>query len=207
MMPREDRRQGRKRPLDQILNPQLPTSPATGGVGTTGQITGPVDEVLADDGGNGGGETNPWVNPFMEVYETTKAGSLQNLEEMQKKMAESFAHKGGYFGGKHAISQSDVATKTGTFLDQLLAETELGATKMQYEDWKRAEDQKMNLLNIIPLLLGTESFENIVSQPGQGKGGALGSLAGAGAGSILGPMGGAVGSGMGENIMGGKGGN
>jgi len=206
MMPREDGRHGRRRPLDQILNPQLPTSPATpatGGVGTTGGITSPVDEVLADDGGNGGGETNPWVNPFMEVYEATKTGALKNLGDIQKQMSEGFAHRGGYFGGKHAIAQADVASKTGTFLDKLLAETSLGASERQYEDWKRGRGEIMGLLNLIPTLLGTESFENIVSQPGQGKGGALGSLAGAGAGSVLGPMGATIGSETGSRIKGG----
>lgn len=186
MMPRDGRNR-RRRPIDQLLSPDLPTSPATtatGGVGTTGQITSPIDTVLDDTGGNGGDEANPWVNPFMEVYETTKAGALQNLEEMQKKMAESFAHRGGYFGGKHAIAQGEMAAETGTALDQLLAQTELGASERQYEDWKFAEGQKMNLMNLIPALLGTGTFENIVQMPGQSAGSMLGSILGMGAGGL-----------------------
>ena len=163
----------------------------------------PVDEVLGVDEAPVS-EENPWVNPFMEVYEKTKVGAMENLEEMQKSMAERFAHRGGYFGGKHAVAQGEMAAETGTALDQLLAQTELGASEKQYEDWKRARGETMGLMNLIPTLLGTESFQNIV-QPGQEKGGGLGSLAGGAAGSVLGPMGGAVGSGIGEKIVGGKG--
>ena len=210
MRPRErDRPRGRRRPspVDTVLNPQLPTAPQT--TTPTGEITGPVspvDEVL------GGGEVtatpeNPWVNPFMEVYEATEAGALRRLDKRQKAMQESFAHRGGYFGGKHAIAQGEMEAETGAYLDQLLAQTQLGASERQYEDWKFAEGQKMNLMNLIPLLLGTGTFENIVQMPGQGAGSMLGSLLGMGAGSVLGPMGGAVGSGIGENIVGGKGGN
>jgi len=184
----EDRRH-RRRPLDRILNPQLPTSPATS--------TGPVDEVLGEDGGNGGGETNPWVNPFMEVYKKTKAGAMTNLADIQKQMGESFAHKGGYFGGKHAIAQGETAARTGTALDQLLAQTELGASERQYQDWQRAENQKMGLMNLIPMLLGTDTFQNIVQMPGQGAGSLIGSLLGIGAGSFAGGAGSAMGSNVG----------
>lgn len=204
-MPRgEDRFNRRRRPIDQVLSPDLPTSPVT--TSTTGQITGPIDEVLGG-GDNGGGETNPWVNPFMEVYETTKAGAMRNLEEMQKDMAERFAHKGGYFGGKHAIGQGEMAAETGAFLDQLLAQTSLGASERQYQDWQRARGETMNLMNLIPILLGAQTTTPFVQQPSQGKGGALGNIAGFGAGSVLGPMGGAIGSNIGGNIAGGKGNN
>jgi len=146
-------------------------------------LKGTPFEALLGGGEAPAGEENPWRNPFMEVYEKTKVGALENLADIQKQMGESFAHRGGYFGGKHAISQGKVAAETGTALDQLLAETELGASERQYEDWKRAENQKMGLLGLIPTLLGTEGFENIVQMPGQSKGGGLGSLAGGAAGS------------------------
>ena len=196
-MPRHyGRTGGRRRPLDQILNPELPTSPVTTDSGTVtgpGTITGPVtpiDEVLGDGDGDGGDE-NPWVNPFMEVYEKTKAGALTNLADIQKQMSESFAHRGGYFGGKHAVSQGEVAARTGSYLDQLLAETELGATQMQYEDWKRGRSETMNLMNLIPLLLGSETFQNIIQMPGPGVGESIGDILG----SFAGGVGGAVGKG------------
>ncbi len=197
-MPRNGRNR-RRRPLDTVLNPELPTSPqAGGGVGTTGNITGPVDEVLSDDGGNGGGEENPWVNPFMEVYEKTKAGALTNLADIQKQMGESFAHRGGYFGGKHAVAQGEVAARTGSYLDQLLAETELGASERQYEDWKRGREETMNLANLIPTLLNSELFQNIVQMPGGGIGEVLGTLLGTGAGAFAGGAGSAIGGNVGK---------
>lgn len=204
-MPRHyGRTGGRKRPLDQILNPELPTSPqATETIGTIDTITDPIEEVLGSGDGSGDDE-NPWVNPFMEVYERTKAGALTNLADIQSQIGKSFAHRGGYFGGTHAIAQGDVAAKTGSYLDQLLAETQLGATEKEYEEWVRARGETLSIANLIPMLLNSETFQNIVQMPGQGKGGALGSLAGAGAGSVLGPMGATIGSGVGENIMGGK---
>lgn len=204
MMPRDGRNR-RRRPLDQVLNPELPTSPqATATVRTGGGVTDPVDEVLSDDGGNGGGEENPWVNPFMEVYEATEAGALRRLDKRQEAMSKSFAHRGGYFGGKHAIAQGEMEAETGAYLDKLLAETQLGASERQYQDWQRGRSETMNLMNLLPLLLGTDTFQNIVQMPGQGKGGAVGNVLGAGAGSILGPMGGAIGSNIGGNIGGGK---
>lgn len=205
MPPRNGRQERRRqRPIDAVLNPQLPALPQTTGTVTSpGTITGPVspiDEVLGG-GEVTTGEENPWVNPFMEVYEKTKTGAMANLADIQKQMSESFAHRGGYFGGKHAISQANVATKTGTFLDQLLAETELGASERQYEDWKFAEGQKMNLMNLLPLLLGTNTFENLVPMLGQGKGGAAGSAAGGLLGSFLGPVGTAAGTAAGSALF------
>ena len=174
-MPRHYERTGeRKRPLDQILNPELPTSPqATETIGTIDTITDPIEEVL----GNGDDE-NPWVNPFMEVYEATKAGALTNLADIQSQIGKSFAHRGGYFGGKHSITQGEVAARTGSYLDQLLAETQLGASEREYEDWKRARGETMNLANLIPLLLGTDTFENIVSEAGPGVAELLAGIAG-----------------------------
>lgn len=198
----------RRRPIDDLLGPQSTFAPKARGIGSRKPKEGqtgfrnlkqgqtPVDAVL------GGGEApvseeNPWTNPFMEVYETTKAGAMTNLEEMQKSMAEKFAHRGGYFGGKHAIGQAEMATKTGTALDQLLSQTALGAEQMQYEDWKRAEAQKMNLMNLIPLLLGTETSENIVQMPGQGTSSMFGNLLGMGAGAFTGGLGSGLGTSMG----------
>ena len=197
---RQERR--RQRPIDAVLGP--PSQPAS----TPGPVTGsdsPIDALLGEgvlgEGEAIASEENPWVNPFMEVYEKTKVGALENLADIQKQMGESFAHHGGYFGGKHAIAQGETAARTGTYLDQLLAETELGASERQYEDWKFAESQKMGLMNLIPTLLGSETFQNIVQMPGQGKGGGLGNIAGGAAGSVLGPMGGAIGSDLGGKVV------
>ena len=201
----------RKRPIDDLLGPQENFK-----VRTPSQSFSPVDKVLGGKGGGGkeGNRGDPWggtvtsfrpgPDPYMDVYKTAKAGAMTNLEEMQMKMAESFAHKGGYFGGTHAIAQGEMAAETGAYLDQLLAETSLEASKRKEADWLRAREETMSLANLIPTLLNTELFQTIVQQPGQGKGGGLGTIAGGAAGSVLGPMGGAIGSGIGENIVGGK---
>jgi hypothetical protein len=189
-MPPRNGRNRRRRPIDEVLGGGLPTSPAT--------TTTPVDEVLSD----GGGETttteeNPWVNPFMEVYEATEAGALRRLDKRQMEMSKKFAHRGGYFGGKHAIAQGEMEAETGAYLDQLLAQTSLGASERQYQDWQRARGETMNLMNLLPLLLGTESFENIVQMPGQDAGSMLGSLLGMGAGAFTGGLGSGLGTSMG----------
>ncbi len=165
-----NRHDQRMSPLDEVLN---------GGNG---------DEVL--DGGNGDeSEENPYLDQFMEVYEATKVGELANLADIQKQMSESFAHKGGYFGGKHAIAQSNLAAKSKNYLDQLLAETQLDASERQYEDWKRAREETMNLANLIPLLLDTEMFENIVSEAGPGASELLAGILGEYAGGVGGGKG------------------
>jgi len=115
-----------------------------------------IDDVLEDE--------SPWVNPFMKVYETTKEGAMTNLEEQQMLLAKKFAHHGGYFGGEHAVSQSKLAAETGQFLDKLLAEVSLGATEAEYKEWVRARGEFMSLVNILPVLLGTESFQNLIGQ-------------------------------------------
>ena len=120
--------------------------------------TGPLDDIL--------GPESPWLNPFMEVYETTKEGAMTNLEEQQMLLAKKFAHRGGYFGGEHAVAQSKLAAETGQFLDKLLAEVSLGATEAEYKEWVRARGEFMSLVNILPVLLGTESFQNIIGQEG-----------------------------------------
>jgi len=68
------------------------------------------------------GEFGPQGQQFQQdVYGATKTGAMQNLADMQDMMAERFSHRGGYFGGKHGVAQSDLARKTGSGLDQLLA--------------------------------------------------------------------------------------
>jgi len=53
------------------------------------------------------GAYNPQGDMFRQnVYESTKAGAMQNLEDMKKKTAEQFANQGGYFGGQHALQQA-----------------------------------------------------------------------------------------------------
>jgi hypothetical protein len=51
-------------------------------------------------------------------------------------------------------------------------------------------------MNLIPALLGTGTFENIVQMPGMGAGGLLGNLLGTGAGAFTGGLG----TGLGEKI-------
>jgi len=114
---------------------------------------------------------NPWENPFMEVYETTKTGAMKNLEEMQKKMQESFAHRGGYFGGQHAIAQAELGEKTGTALDQLLSQVSLGASERAYQDWLRARQETMMPFNMVGPLLGQQTTQPLVTQQPSAWGG------------------------------------
>ena len=120
--------------------------------------TTPMDTILDTE------RINPWTNPFMEVYETTKAGAMKNLEEMQKAMSERFAHRGGYFGGKHAISQAELGEKTGTALDQLLSQVSLGASEREYQDWLRARQETMMPFSMISPLLGAQTTQPLITQ-------------------------------------------
>jgi hypothetical protein len=73
-----------------------------------------------------GGAYSPMGAKFSsDVYQATKAGSMQNLQEMQKNMANRFANYGGYFSGPHAIAQGKMAANVGTNLDQILANLNL----------------------------------------------------------------------------------
>jgi len=60
-----------------------------------------------------------------DVYESTKTGAMQSLEDMQQQMAESFAQRGGYFGGHHAMAQSMLGERVGTSLNEILANLNL----------------------------------------------------------------------------------
>ena len=167
-------------PLDKILNPATPRitgtagplTPGTPQVPLGGQITGigergigpPPSSLLDTMVGRIERQENPWTNPFMEVYETTKAGAMKNLEEMQKEMAERFAHRGGYFGGKHAISQAELGEKTGTALDQLLSQVSLGASERAYQDWLRARQETMMPFSMISPLLGAQTTQPLITQ-------------------------------------------
>ena len=50
---------------------------------------------------------------------------MQNLADLQKQMGESFAHRGGYFGGQHALAQAKLAERTASPLNQLLGQLNL----------------------------------------------------------------------------------
>ena len=160
-------------PLDKILNPVAPKIP-----GTTTQpgMPGTPQEPST---------VNPWVNPFMEVYETTKTGAMKNLEEMQKSMSERFAHRGGYFGGKHSIAQAELGEKTGTALDQLLAQTSLGASERAYQDWVRARQETMMPFNMISPLLGAQTTQPLITQS-QSPWGGIASAIGPALGAAIG---------------------
>lgn len=133
-------------------------------------VTTPMDTILDTD------RISPWTSPFMEVYETTKAGAMKNLEEMQKDMAERFAHRGGYFGGKHAIGQAELGEKTGTALDQLLSQVSLGASEREYQDWLRARQETMMPFNMISNLLGAQTTQPLVTTETSPLAGLLGGV-------------------------------
>jgi hypothetical protein len=60
-----------------------------------------------------------------DVYNATREGAIKELEEEQKRAAQTFAQRGGYFGGKHSTYQSNLADKTLTGLNQTLANLNL----------------------------------------------------------------------------------
>lgn len=166
------------------------------------------------------GEYSPLGDLFRKgVYETTEAGAMETLEKLQKGMSERFAHRGGYFGGEHAISQAELARGTGTDLNQILANlmlsgygediaTKMGAargieslagtqrllekgpledimaggqmltgrellnrelyqqaTDRAYQDWLRAQQERMVPYNLISTLLGVPATQPMVTQP------------------------------------------
>jgi len=188
-----------------------------------------------------GGEFAPTGQAFREaVYEPVEERAFTNLTRAQKMLGEKFAHRGGFFGGKHAIAQGemgaqvlnplsqllanlnltgfgqDIASRTGaaTGLEsmgrtqqaiggdilsdimgggQLLTSREaLNRAEMQaaqqraYQDWLRARGEEMMPFNLISTLLGTQPFENIISQPQQSPWGQLLGGIGQGLGSLPG---------------------
>lgn len=60
-----------------------------------------------------------------EVYGATKTKAMDLLGEMQKGLAEKFTHRGGFFGGTHAMAQSDLARGVGQDLNEILANLNL----------------------------------------------------------------------------------
>jgi len=87
------------------------------------QTTLPAQQALTSIAG---GEFAPQGQKFRgDVYEATKAGAMENLADLQKQMGESFAHRGGYFGGRHALAQSKLAEQTANPLNQLLGQLNL----------------------------------------------------------------------------------
>lgn len=72
------------------------------------------------------GAYSPYGEYFRrKVYEPTKEEAFVNLERAQKEMARKFASQGGYFGGKHALAEAELARGTISDLNRLLAELEL----------------------------------------------------------------------------------
>lgn len=87
--------------------------------GTPGEQLAPAqslyEQVLS-------GEFAPQGEQFRsDVYGATQTGAMENLKKMQDMMAENFAQRGGYFGGKHGIAQAELGRGVGSDLSQLLA--------------------------------------------------------------------------------------
>jgi hypothetical protein len=147
---------------------------ATPGMAPTAAPT--EEEVLARFGypvGGYGAESQKYISG---VYDPTKTEALRNLESSQQKMATQFGHRGGYFGGAHAIGQGEMATGTQNALSQLLGGMQQQAYKEDiglktsaydkaYQDWVRARSETMAPLNLLPTMLGKQTMENVV-QPG-----------------------------------------
>ncbi len=87
------------------------------------QTTLPAQDLY---GGILGGELSPDAEKFkMGVYDSTKNEAMKTLDESQKALAEEFAQRGGYFGGKHAVAQGRLAADTGSQLAKVLADLDL----------------------------------------------------------------------------------
>lgn len=175
-----------------------------------------------------GGEFAPQGQAFREqVYRPVEERAFTNLERAQNMLGERFAHRGGFFGGRHAIAQGEMAAQTLNPLSQILTNLNLSgfqgdiASRMEgaaglesmgrtqqaiggdilgnimgggqlltgreglnraemqqaqqraYQDWLRARSEEMMPFNLISTLLGTQPFENIISQPQQSPWGEL----------------------------------
>lgn len=73
-----------------------------------------------------GGEFAPQGQAFREaVYQPVEERALTNLEKAQKMLGEKFAHRGGFFGGKHAIAQGEMGAQVLNPLSELLANLNL----------------------------------------------------------------------------------
>lgn len=103
------------------------------------------------------GALSPYSEPFRkQVYEATREEALANLERMQKEMARRFAHTGGYFGGKHALAQAELARGTGLDLAKLLAELNLRGLE---QDVASRFQAGTGLSGLAPLLTGLQEAE------------------------------------------------
>lgn len=88
-----------------------------------------------------------------QVYEPTREEALLNLERAQKEMARKFASKGGYFGGRHALAEAELARGTLSDLNRLLGELQLEGHK---EDISTRFAGARGLEGITPTLRGLE---------------------------------------------------
>ena len=74
-----------------------------------------------------GGEFAPQGQAFREaVYQPVEERALTNLERASKGLGERFAHRGGFFGGKHAIAQGEMGERVLSSLSEVLANLNLG---------------------------------------------------------------------------------
>jgi hypothetical protein len=166
-------------PTTTQTQPQSALSQALGQPATATPAATPAaseEDVLARFGypvGGYGAESQKYISG---VYDPTKTEALRNLESSQQKMATQFGHRGGYFGGAHAIGQGEMATRTQNALSQLLGGMQQQAYKEDiglktsaydkaYQDWVRARSETMAPLNLLPTMLGKQTTENVV-QPG-----------------------------------------
>ncbi len=94
-----------------------------------GQGGGPLATITPGQSFYGdvlGGKYGPTGDVFRKgVYDPTKAEAESLLATSQKQMADKFSHRGGYFGGTHAIAQSDLADKSNRGLASLLGNLNL----------------------------------------------------------------------------------
>lgn len=69
------------------------------------------------------GEFSPQGQMYRDqVYDATKNQVMQDLLEQQKLMSENFSHRGGYFGGQHAMAQGKMGADTMSNLTRQLAD-------------------------------------------------------------------------------------
>lgn len=127
-------------------------------VGQMSQGGGPLATMVPGQGFYGdvlSGAYGPEGEAYRQkVYEATKAGALQNLGDLQKKTADTFANMGGYFGGEHALQQALLQERSANDLATTLANLNL-------EGYGQNMQNMMGAAGALPGMAGTQ--QNIVS--------------------------------------------
>lgn len=110
-----------------------------------------------------GGGFSPQGHKFRnEVYDATRDTALEDLERTQKLLATKFSNYGGYFGGRHALSQALLADKTLGGLRQTLADLNLSGFN-QDVNTRMGASQGLTGLGLAKSSVGKDILNSLLS--------------------------------------------